>query len=358
MRRLLVSSALAATLLALAGSAWADKVAVLPFTSPRGLPKPELDEVRRWTREALTKKGHTSASDSEMVAAESAVKDGTVDTSQEFVAAGKAVKADWALTGHVERTDYPAIKLADGKEEEGYTAYRVELEAAQVATGRVESLSREVLPDEGANDIAEMIALLVRPEGIASSEVPWGQTGVRRPRPKPRPPAPPPPPAPPERPPSPRKVYGEGAPYALGLSIGVSNALVRPEQARGPSWAMPIGAVVGHALPDVLPGLELKASFTSQVVGPRALELSAGARYAIAPVRDQRLFVGPEVLLGAHVAVGADKAARFLTHGSLFLAYGITTNVQAEIAGDLSAALGASGTLLLGGGTARFVFRF
>ena len=124
------------------------------------------------------------------------------------------------------------------------------------------------------------------------------------------------------------------------------------------TFSVPIGGVLGYALPDTAPGLELKGNLTSQVIGPRALELSAGARYALAPIRGVRLFVGPELLLGAHVALGADKTARFLTHGSLFLAYGITENVQAEIAGDLAAALGGAGTLVLGGGTARVVFRF
>jgi hypothetical protein len=121
---------------------------------------------------------------------------------------------------------------------------------------------------------------------------------------------------------------------------------------------MPIGIVLGYALPDVAPGLELKGNINSQVIGPRALELAAGARYALAPFRGVRFFVGPELLLGTHVALGADKTARFLTHGSLFLAYGITENFQAEIAGDLSAAFGGAGTLVLGGGTARFVVRF
>lgn len=361
MRRLLLSCALGAFAFAFAGSAWADKIAILPFTSPRGLPKPELDQVRRWTQEAATQKGHTSASESEMVSARAAVKDGTADTREEFVAVGKAAKAEWTLTGHVERTDYPPTRLPDGREEDGYTTYRVELEAAQVASGRVESLSREVLADEGPTDIAEMIGLLVRPEGISNAEIPWGQSGTRRPKPKPKPPASPPPAAPPPEPPPPppaRMVYGEGAPIALGLSVGFSDALVRPDQARGPSGAMPIGGAVGYALPDVLAGLELRANFTSQVIGPRAIELSAGARYAFAPIRGVRFFVGPEVLLGGHVALGAEKSARFLTHGSAFLAVGITTNVQAEVAGDLSAALGGSGTLVLGGGTARVAVRF
>jgi hypothetical protein len=94
------------------------------------------------------------------------------------------------------------------------------------------------------------------------------------------------------------------------------------------------------------------------VVGPRALELSAGARYALAPVPGLRLFVGPELLVGAHVALGANKVARFLAHGSAFVALGITENVQAEVAADLAAALGGAGTLVLGGATARLVVRF
>jgi len=343
--------------LSIALPSWADKIAVLPFTSPTNVPRPELEEIRRWTREAVTKTGHTYATDDEMVSAEAAVKDGTADTSQEHVAAGRAVGADWTLTGRVERIDHPPVPERD---EEGYTTYRLELEAAQIATGRVESLSREVFPDEGTNDIAEMIALLVRPEGIANAEIPWLHAERRRPkaRPKPAPQEPPPQQEEPQGPPAPRLVYGAGHPIALGASIGVTNAMARPEQARGPSWAMPIGVVFGYALPDTVPGLEIRANVTSQVIGPRALELSAGARYALAPFRGVRLFLGPELLLGAHAALGAAKTTRFLAHGSAFLAIGITENFQAEIAGDLSTALGGRGTLLLGGGTARAVLRF
>ncbi len=361
MRRFFLSFATLAATLAMTAPAWADKVVVLPFTSPKNVPRPELEEARRWTREALTKKGHTFASDNEMVSAEAAVKDGVADTSQEYQAAAKAVGADWTLTARVERDDHPPATLPDGKQEEGYTTYRVELEAYQASSGRVESLSREVLPDEGPNDIAEMIALLIRPEGIANAEVPWSRAGERRPKPKPQAPPPPPQPAappPPSAPPPPRRVYGEGHPIAIGASVGVTNALARPGDARGPSWAMPIGVVLGYAFPESAPGLEVRGNVTSQVIGPRALELSAGARYALAPFRGVRLFIGPELLLGAHVALGADKTARFLTHGSLFLAYGITENVQAEIAGDLAAALGGTGALMLGGGTARVSFRF
>jgi hypothetical protein len=208
-----------------------------------------------------------------------------------------------------------------------------------------------------------MLALLIRPQGIDNADIPWSRVSVKRPKskPKPTPPAaPPPPPEPPkpQAPPPPRVVYGAGHPIALGASIGISNALSRPSEARGPSWAMPIGGVIGYAFPDDAPGLELRGNVTSQAIGPRALELSAGARYAFAPVRGVRMFIGPELLLGAHVALGADKTARFLTHGSAFVAYGIIENVQAELAADLSAAVGGTGTLVLGGGTARIVVRF
>jgi hypothetical protein len=358
--RLLFSFVAFAATFAFVVPAWADKVAVLPFNSPNNVSRPELEEARKWTREAVSKRSHTYATDNEMVSAEGAIKDGVADTSQEHIAAGRIAGAAWTLTGHVTRNDYPPAKLPDGKEQEGYTTYRVELEACQVSTGRVESLSREVLPDEGPNDIAEMIGLLLRPEGIGNAEIPWERSGVRRPKPRPKPPEPPPPPPAPPPPETPaiRHVYGEGHPLAIGASVGVTNALVRPDVARGPSWAMPIGAAVGYALPESVPGLELRGNFTGQVIGPRALELSAGARYALAPISGVRLFVGPELLLGAHVALGADKTARFLTHGAVFVALGITDNIQAEVAADLAAALGGAGTLVLGGGTARVVLRF
>ena len=47
--------------------AWADKIAVLPFSSPKNVPKPELEQVRASTREAVQKKGHTFATPDEMV---------------------------------------------------------------------------------------------------------------------------------------------------------------------------------------------------------------------------------------------------------------------------------------------------
>jgi len=153
-----------------------------------------------------------------------------------------------------------------------------------------------------------------------------------------------------------KHAYAEGHPLALGASIGVTSALVHPDAGRGPTTSMPIGAVFGYAL-DAVPGLEARGVFTSAAIGPKALEIAAGARYAIPIAAQYRIFAGPELLLGAHVAVGAEKTARFLTHGAAFVSFGIGEQLQLELAADLAAALGES-TLVLGGGTARVVVRF
>ena len=364
MLRFFLAPALGLALLCSASTALADQVAVLPFTAPKGLSKPEIDQARAWTRAAMIKKGHTPPSDGEMLSAEMAVADGMPDTSSEYRAAGRASGSQWTLTGTVVRQDAPPAKLPDGTEEEGYTTYHLEVVACLVESGRVESLAREIDPDEAPDQIAEMVGLLVRPEGIGkNTPLPWDNAAPHRRKPKPKPPSPPPPPpAPPPPPPPPkeplvRHAYAENHPAALGISGGYSTLLKRPDNAQGPSGALPIGAVFGYAI-EQIPGVELRGIFTSQVVGPRALEVAAGARYAIGVLPQYRIYVGPELLLGAHVALGADKTARFLTQGSAFVAVGIGERVQVEVAGDLAAALGGSGTLLLGGGTGRVLFRF
>lgn len=352
-----LSIVLAAAFVALPRLALADKVAVLPLSSTNNVPKPELERVREWVRDGVVKAGHTFATNDEMVSAEASVRDGLPDTSQEYIAAGKAANAPWTVTARVQRNDVPASTLPNGATEEGYTTYRLELEACQVESGRVESVSREILEDDAGPDIAEMLRLLVRPEGLSNAEIPWERAGAKRPKPRPKPPAPPPPPPAPPPPAEPRPVYGAGHPLSVGAAIGVNTAFVRPDGARGPAAAMPVGGTVGFALESV-PGLELKANIMAQALGPRALEASAGARWAFAPFGGTRLFVGPELLLGGLVALGADKTTRFLTHGSAFVAYGVTENLQLEVAGDLAAAFGGTGTLALGGGTGRVVVRF
>ena len=132
----------------------------------------------RWARDAIIAKGHVPPSAGEMLSAEQAVTDGTPDTSQEYRAAGKASGSQWTVTGRIDRHDAPPARLPDGTEEEGYTTYRVELEVCQVETGRVESLAREIDPDEAPAQLAEMLGLLLRPGGDQERRAPLGQRGA------------------------------------------------------------------------------------------------------------------------------------------------------------------------------------
>jgi hypothetical protein len=131
---------------------------------------------------------------------------------------------------------------------------------------------------------------------------------------------------------------------------------VRPSHTSGSPAALSLGAIVGYALTDYVPNLELRANLSGQVAGPRALEVDAGARYAFAPT-SAPFFVGPELLLGGFFALGGAKEGRFYVHPAIFLAYAVTDNVQLEAAGDVGIAAG-SDTLVLLGATARVVLRF
>lgn len=348
----------AATTLA-ALPAWADKITVFPFTSPNNTSRPELDGARDWTLHAVQSKGHTFATPDEMVQAMAAVRDGLPDTSSEYIAAGNATQSQWTLAGHVERFDLPPSVLPDGSSESGYTTYRVELEACQVATGRVESLSREIVHgDESA--IAEMIALLIRPEGIKDADIPWEHPGTPRPKPKPapKPPAPPPPAVEPKPAPALDAAYAHGHAFALGASIGVDGVIASPTATRGSSVAAPMALVAAVAFPEAAPGLELRGNFGGNVAGPNAYVFDVGARYAYRPVRGVPFFVGPEGVLGTFVTQGANKTARFYADASVFVAYQIWDGVwQLELAGDVGGAFGTT-SLGLAGGTFRSLVRF
>jgi hypothetical protein len=161
---------LAAALVVLLLAPWAraDKVAVLAFaTSGGGTTSAQLEDARAATRAAVMQLHHALPNSSEMTTAEMAVKDGMADTSAEYRAAGRASSSQWTLAGHVDS--------------HGPT-YRLELEACEVDSGRVESLAREIDAKEATPQIAEMLALLLRPEGIG--------TAAPRPRPSLRPPRP------------------------------------------------------------------------------------------------------------------------------------------------------------------------
>jgi hypothetical protein len=279
-----------------------------------------------------------------MLTATMSAKDGVPDTSEEYRTAGRASSSSWTVAGRMEQHEQ---------------SYRLELEVCQVESGRVESLAREINPPDAAKQIGEMLALLLRPEGIGNADIPWEHTPVPKP-PPPTPPAQPPPPTtppPPPPPPAVRHAYAEGHPLAIGVGGSILDALQRPSNAVGPATAGLLVFNVGYAL-DAMPGLELRANIAAALVGPGSFSAAAGARYALPLLPTRRLFVGPEVTLGGFFTSGAEKTTRFLVQPSIFASLGLGERIQIEIAGDLPYAAGGSGSLLLVGGTLRGAVRF
>jgi hypothetical protein len=335
----------------LAGSALADKVAVLPFLGASGATSVDLDAARNATRGAVTGLSHTLPSDAEMLTAQMSSTDGVADTGQEYRAAGRASTSDWTVVGHVE---------ARG------ATYHLELEVCQVQSGRIESLAREITPAQANAQIGEMLVLLLRPEGLANATIPWERAASTAPpgvspvpAPKDTPPHPSPEPPPPQGPPPPpavRHVYAENHPFAIGVFMSVLSAFSRPADATGSPTAALIGATAAYAFQGA-PGLELRADVDAAGAGPRSFTVDAGARYAIPIVPSVRLFAGPEATLGGFFASGADKTPRALLQGAAFVALGLGERVQLEVVGNLAYAAG-SPPLALGGGTVRALVRF
>jgi hypothetical protein len=325
-------------------AAQGEKVAVLPFTANGGrTTSAELAASRAATREAVTRIHDLLPSDAEMASAEHEVKDGVADTSAEYRAAGKATGAEWTVAAHVDV--------------HGAT-YRLEVDACQVGTGRVESLAREIDPQQAAPQIAEMLALLLRPQGVGDAVPPWDQpTAPPPPVPAPAPlpvAVPQPPPGPPPPPPPP---YGGNHPFAAGAGAEIVTAFSRASGARGSPAAALVTAHGGYAFEGVR-GLEAVADFAVAVAGPSSLWADAGARYLFPIIPSARIFFGPEATVGAFFALGGDKDARFLMRGALPIVVGLGDRVQIEAYPEMAYAAGGSTGLAFAGGGIRGVVRF
>jgi hypothetical protein len=316
--RALVPALAAALAIALgAAPALADRVALLPT---RGPTEPAVKSaVDADLARALAAQGHTIVPEAETRSALAAVADGVADTPEEHRTIGARTKADWVVDATVE----PAVATE-----------HVEIAAFLVSLGRTESVAREVGKARSAAEIGEMLAVLLRPEGIGPGELPWERLGPRPAQPKPvavPPAAPPPsvawmaPPGPPTPPPPyagpPRAQldymrttetvwppYSAGRPGFVSVVLGGSGAVVRPSAASGSAAAFTGAIRGGYAIGDA--GLELLGELGGNLVGPRALFVDAGARWLFTPslhrgedgvFRGLALHVGPEVALGAFV---------------------------------------------------------
>ncbi len=342
----------AASIVLAAAPALADKVAVLAVAAAPGSSADAAADARALTetRAAIGLKAHQLAGDDDMAKAKAAVTDGVPDTSSEYLAAGKAAQADWTLVGRVEARSSTTSGVR----------YRLELVACLVASGRVESVARDVYGENQNEQLAEMLGVLLRKEGLGAEEIRWKvQAKEGAPPAAPTPPKEPEKPAAP-KPPSPpavRHPYAEHAPIVLGAGVGFWGAAARPSNARGSSFSSTVELHGGYALPQV-PGLELRANAGLAYVGPSSLHVDGGARYALPLAPTVRLYGGPEITLGVFAPTGADQTPRFLARGALFLALGIGEHVQIDALGEFFAAPGGSGALLLTGGSARGSVRF
>lgn len=327
--------------------AWADRVVVLRFdeAGPKvsGLP----EQARASTLAAVAKAGHVLPTESEVLTAQMAVGDESADTSKELRAAGRASSADWTLVGHVRGG------------EEG--TYRLELEACLVASGRVESVARDLAPSVALEQVSEMLTYLLRPQGLAGVDIAWR---VNAPPATPPPSAPPPvtdtrataPPVPPTK----RGVYADEHPWAVGASLDVLRTVAYPSGVTGATTGVLLGLEGAYALPPVS-GLELRARFAGALVGPAAVVVDGGARYMV-PFAAEGAFLrpslGPEASLGGFFAGGASTDPRFLLRAGAAVALGLGARVQVEAVPSVSLAAGGAGTLGFAGAAFRGLVRF
>jgi hypothetical protein len=328
--------------------ALAEKVAVLPFASSGNATSVDLDKAREATRAAIEKTGRTLPSSSEMLTAEMAFKGEHGGGTKGYQAAGRASSSDWTILGRVET--------------HGAT-YRLELEACKVESGRVESIAREIEPAKALDQIAEMLALLLRPEGVANADIPWERATPVIPA-KPAKPAQSTStqvttngPEKPAEPAKPKHAYAENAPVNLAVGGAVFSAASRDSRAQGSATSGQLEVAGGYAFSQV-PGLEARATIDVAVAGPQSFSADAGARFMLPIVPTLRVFAGPELALGLFATEGAEKTARFLARGALVGSVGVGERVQIEVAGDAAYAAGGSSGILLVGGALRGGIRF
>ncbi len=354
-----------------ATDALADNVVVLPFRATEGAAdKKDLVTLKGAASGATTDRGHTLVPAAAATRAEKSSKDGVFDTQAELIAAGKTADANWTLSAKVEAR-------AAG-------VYAIDLEACQVGTGRVELVARDVEVANARVQIAEMLALLLRPEGINGAELPWKKNVPPQPLPKPEPTPEPPKPTPPvpapvpQPPPAevhvftpPPRGYGEDHPFVAGLGVGFISAFKRPTGAVGNATSLLVQASFGYAVlttsdnkdnPDrSTSALELRFDAAAGAIGPGSFLLDGGARYALflnKNAQSGRFYIGPEAKIGAFIPFAGDKKARFLARGGGFVGMAITPELSLEIAPNVSVAAGGSGALAFFDTTLGVFYRF
>jgi hypothetical protein len=339
MTRRIPSVAFALAFVLFAGSALADRVANV---HARGDAKADdRARVEKASEEAIRGLGHTSASAQEIVDGEAAA--GTlVGTSAGLVAVGKTTGSEWVVEAVVSPTP---------------GGLRVELKACQVSTGRVESAARELdLRGDVMAQIREVLALLLRPQGIADDPLPWlGATPTKPPEKAPEPKKPVPTPGAPAAPPAAPPEYGRPGALYVGLGGGAYDVVARPDGARGGRVEGAWSVEGGYSLPS-MQRLELTARVGGYFGDAGAVRIEAGGRYML-PIASV-FAIGAAANLGVLAATTSSQTVRLTLGVSPVLAIALGKTFQLDFSlPAVRLAPGSSGALVFVGGEVAIVAR-
>jgi hypothetical protein len=324
-----LSATLACALALVASPALADKVALL---APSGGNSPQDDaKLLLDLSNGLGSLGHTLVADSEVKAAIAADPALGARTPEGLRALGLKLGADWVVYA----TDAPAVATE-----------RVEIGASFVSKNRFELVGREVHLDKSGPETREMLAVLLRPEGVGTGALPW-ETAPVAPPPPAKHDEPPtvkvePPPKPPE-PERPHEPYGGGHAGFVAAGLGADGLVKRPAGARGAAASL-VGVVRG-GVAIAGTGLEPYVQLGGHMAGASAFWAEGGLRYMVIPILHDKdgpgLFVGPSVHGGVYVVPGSSATG---PDGKKYTSGGVTTGT---LAGAIDVALRLAGRVQL-----------
>lgn len=330
----------------------ADRVAPLPAA----VAAPDL-------RSAIASLGHEPVAPEAVSAALEGVPGGVADTADEYQVVAHATKADWVI----------ALVSPDGP-----GGARHELVAYWVKGDRTESVARELEPARRAVQLREMLQVLLRPQGVGTDALPWERVaavpaaGVD-PEPSTEIVAQPSNIAA-ERPPPTALIL---PPWFVAARLGATVPFARPEGAVGTGVALVGGVRLGRR---VWKSLEIFGDFGGNIAGPQAVSLEAGARLplrlaggaasgrvgtegfeiALAPVLTAGLFLSPAAS-AERSGTTFERPAGFAPSLGASLAVLARLGAPMEVGlqlGDLRWVPLPSGSVLLGGASAAFAYRF
>ena len=272
--------------------AFADKVVLLDPTG--GDAAADDAALRTDLQGGMVALGHTLVPDAEVnaaIASDPALAQRTPDALR---ALGAKLGADWVVSA----TDTPAV-----------TTERVEIGASYARSNRFELVGREVHRDRSAVEVKEMLAVLLRPEGVGTAALPWETAPTAPPPAKPQAPTkviPPKPTPVPEAPPKPTEAYGGGHWGFIAAGLGADGLVKRPKGAQGSAASM-VGVVRG-GIAIASTGLEPYLQIGGRLAGASSFWGEAGVRWMGIPILHEKggvgLHLGPSFHGGVFVIPG------------------------------------------------------